>query len=258
MRCFNSLTAAAAAAVLSVLAAGDALAQKTLSVGMAAADVGQLDPHKATTTQDKPVVSWIFNGLVRLKPGSAKLEDIEPDLAEQWDSVRRQARMDLQSAQGREIPRQLRRAHRRRRGVLAAARRQLQDLLVLGRLRERRQDRGGRPADGAHHVEKPDSVAARHRRQLPRRQHRLEEGGRGTRRQLPHQSDRHRAIRVRRLQAERERDARRPCRLLPWQAEDRADRLSLHPVGQLARLGLRRPASSTCSTAARTSSGSTA
>ena len=84
MRYFNSLTAAAAAAVLSVLAAGDALAQKTLSVGMAAADVGQLDPHKAATTQDKPVVSWIFNGLVRLKPGSAKLEDIEPDLAEKW------------------------------------------------------------------------------------------------------------------------------------------------------------------------------
>ena len=61
-----------------------AQAQKTLTVGMAAADVGQLDPHKATTTQDKPVVAWIFNGLVRLKPGSAKLEDIEPDLAEKW------------------------------------------------------------------------------------------------------------------------------------------------------------------------------
>lgn len=66
--------------------ASGALAQKTLNVGMAAADVGQLDPHKATTTQDKPVVSWIFNGLVRLKPGSAKLEDIEPDLAEKWES----------------------------------------------------------------------------------------------------------------------------------------------------------------------------
>ena len=74
----------AAAALLSVSASGGAFAQKTLNIGMAAADVGQLDPHKATTTQDKPVVAWIFNGLVRLKPGSAKLEDIEPDLAEKW------------------------------------------------------------------------------------------------------------------------------------------------------------------------------
>lgn len=81
MRCLKLL---ASAAVLSLLAAGGALAQKTLNIGMAAADVGQLDPHKAATTQDKPVVSWIFNGLVRLKPGSAKLEDIEPDLAEKW------------------------------------------------------------------------------------------------------------------------------------------------------------------------------
>lgn len=62
-----------------------ASAETTLNVGMAAADVGQLDPHRATTTQDKPVVSWIFNGLVRFKPGSASLEGLEPDLAEKWE-----------------------------------------------------------------------------------------------------------------------------------------------------------------------------
>ncbi len=64
-----------------------ALAQapgKTLSIGMAAADVSQLDPFRATSTQDKPVVSWIFNGLVRFKPGSTSLETLEPDLAESW------------------------------------------------------------------------------------------------------------------------------------------------------------------------------
>ncbi len=64
---------------------GDAVAQTTLNVGMAAADVGNLDPHMATTTQDKPVVSWIYNGLVRFKPGSASLEGLEPDLAERWE-----------------------------------------------------------------------------------------------------------------------------------------------------------------------------
>ena len=58
------------AAMLALGGLTPALAQKTLNIGMAAADVGQLDPHKATTTQDKPVVSWIFNGLVRLKPGT--------------------------------------------------------------------------------------------------------------------------------------------------------------------------------------------
>ena len=40
-----------------------------LNVGMAADDIGQLDPHRATTTQDKPMCRWMFNGLVRFKPG---------------------------------------------------------------------------------------------------------------------------------------------------------------------------------------------
>ncbi|WP_407051793.1 ABC transporter substrate-binding protein [Methyloraptor flagellatus] len=77
----------AATTALALLAAGfgPAAAETVLTVGMAAADVGQLDPHRATTTQDKPVVSWMFNGLVRFKPGSASLEELEPDLAESWD-----------------------------------------------------------------------------------------------------------------------------------------------------------------------------
>lgn len=62
-----------------------ALADTVLNIGMAAADIGQIDPHRATTTQDKPVVSWICNGLVRFKPGSASLEQLEPDLATSWD-----------------------------------------------------------------------------------------------------------------------------------------------------------------------------
>ncbi|MFL5177544.1 MAG: polyamine ABC transporter substrate-binding protein, partial [Microvirga sp.] len=61
------LLAAAAAFAL----AGAARAETTLNVGMSAADVNQLDPHRATTTQDKPLTAWVFNGLVRFKPGSA-------------------------------------------------------------------------------------------------------------------------------------------------------------------------------------------
>lgn len=61
-----------------------AQAQKTLSIGMASQDIGQLDPHRAVSTQDKPVVGWVFNGLVRFKPGSADMSTLEPDLAESW------------------------------------------------------------------------------------------------------------------------------------------------------------------------------
>ena len=60
------------------------VAQKSITIGMSAPDIGQVDPHKATTTQDKPMTSWAFNGLVRFKPGSGDLAGLEPDLAEKW------------------------------------------------------------------------------------------------------------------------------------------------------------------------------
>ena len=75
-----------AATAAFALASLGAQAQTTLNVGMSAADVNQLDPHRATTTQDKPLTAWVFNGLVRFKPGSASLEGLEPDLAERWES----------------------------------------------------------------------------------------------------------------------------------------------------------------------------
>lgn len=75
----------AAAAVLAFAVSG-AAAQTTLNVGMSAADVNQLDPHRATTTQDKPLSAWLFSGLVRFAPGSSSLERLEPDLAERWEN----------------------------------------------------------------------------------------------------------------------------------------------------------------------------
>ena len=74
----------AAAALLALALATPVCAQKTLNIGMSAPDIGQVDPHKATTTQDKPMTGWMFNGLVRYKPGSADLGTLEPDLAEKW------------------------------------------------------------------------------------------------------------------------------------------------------------------------------
>ena len=64
-----------------------AFAQKVLNFGIASPDIGQVDPHKATTTQDKPMTSWAFNGLVRFKPGSADLGGLEPDLAGGWQRL---------------------------------------------------------------------------------------------------------------------------------------------------------------------------
>jgi peptide/nickel transport system substrate-binding protein len=76
-----------AAAAALILASAGATAETTLNVGMSAADVSQLDPDRATTTQDKPLTSWLYNGLVRFKPGSASLETLEPDLAERWENT---------------------------------------------------------------------------------------------------------------------------------------------------------------------------
>lgn len=56
----------------------------TLNVGIATADAGKLDPHLATTTPDKGVLHWMYNGLVRIKPGQATPAAIEPDIAESW------------------------------------------------------------------------------------------------------------------------------------------------------------------------------
>jgi peptide/nickel transport system substrate-binding protein len=68
------------------LGAVAAQAQPTLRVGMAAQDVGRLDPHFAVSTIDRVIVAWMFNGLVRFKPGSIDPAEIEPDLAERWES----------------------------------------------------------------------------------------------------------------------------------------------------------------------------
>lgn len=69
-----------------LLMAGAAQAQQTtLTIGMGSADAGRLDPHVATTTPDKGVLHWMFNGLVRVQPGKASPEYIEPDIAESWE-----------------------------------------------------------------------------------------------------------------------------------------------------------------------------
>lgn len=74
-------------ALAAFLVAGEATAQKkTLAIGMGSADAGKLDPHIASTTPDKGLLQYMFNGLVRMKPGQISPDTIEPDLAESWSS----------------------------------------------------------------------------------------------------------------------------------------------------------------------------
>lgn len=57
-----------------------------LVVGGLGADVTQLDPHFASNTTDRTIVSWIYSALVRFKPGTTDPSLIEPDLAESWET----------------------------------------------------------------------------------------------------------------------------------------------------------------------------
>lgn len=83
-----TLRAALLAAALVLAMPAFAEPRTTLNVGMGAQDVGRLDPHFAVSTPDRAVVAWMFNALVRFRPGSMAAADIEPDLAERWESSR--------------------------------------------------------------------------------------------------------------------------------------------------------------------------
>lgn len=75
-----------AAAALLAFSPSPALAEKVLNIGVNSGDMGILEPHLSSTTANMPIMDSIFNGLVRFKPGSVDLEQIEPDLAERWES----------------------------------------------------------------------------------------------------------------------------------------------------------------------------
>ena len=86
MRYVSSMIAGVLALAAVLLGGSDLRAESVLNVGMAAADLGSLDPHRTATTPDKAIIGWMFNGLVRFKPGTMNPESIEPDLAESWDT----------------------------------------------------------------------------------------------------------------------------------------------------------------------------
>jgi len=76
-------------AMLLMLAVGspptDAQTDQTLEVGLSLPDIGRLDPHRSSLTQDVAIVDAIFNGLVQFPVGTIDLNRIEPGLAERWE-----------------------------------------------------------------------------------------------------------------------------------------------------------------------------
>jgi peptide/nickel transport system substrate-binding protein len=78
--------AALLASALAFTAPALAQPKTALNVGIAAQDIGQLDPHFAVSTIDRVIAAWMFNGLVRFPPGSIDPARLEGDLAEKWES----------------------------------------------------------------------------------------------------------------------------------------------------------------------------
>lgn len=55
--------------------------KQTLRMGYKVGDIVTLDPHRATSGQDRIIVEMVFNGLLRYQPGNMTTWAIEPDLA---------------------------------------------------------------------------------------------------------------------------------------------------------------------------------
>jgi peptide/nickel transport system substrate-binding protein len=72
------------AVILTIGSSGDCRAEVVLRAAVSYADAGQLDPHLTSKTQDVALLQWMFNALVRFKPGTMDTDAIEPDLAEKW------------------------------------------------------------------------------------------------------------------------------------------------------------------------------
>ncbi|MGD9360212.1 MAG: ABC transporter substrate-binding protein, partial [Desulfobacterales bacterium] len=59
--------------------------EQTVRLAMGVADIGTLDPHFATKIGEYPVVTMIYEALLRHPPGQIDIEKIQPSLAERWE-----------------------------------------------------------------------------------------------------------------------------------------------------------------------------
>lgn len=59
--------------------------EQTVRLAMGVADIGTLDPHFATKIGEYPVVTMIYEAMLRHPPGKIDIEKIQPSLAERWE-----------------------------------------------------------------------------------------------------------------------------------------------------------------------------
>lgn len=76
----------AAACALAFAAPAPATAEQVLRIGAFGSDAGRIDPHYGNTGADLYLISLMFDGLVRFPPGTMDPTQIEPDLAESWET----------------------------------------------------------------------------------------------------------------------------------------------------------------------------
>ncbi len=78
---------AVALVALGGMATANANAQDSvLQTSSGGSDIATLDAHRASQTTDKVLIGWMYNGLTRFPPGSADPKELEPDLAERWET----------------------------------------------------------------------------------------------------------------------------------------------------------------------------
>ena len=96
----RKILAIAALAICAASASPSAQAKSQLTIGVGSSDAGRLDPHLSAAYPDKQIFLMVFNGLVRIKPGTADITQIEPDLAASWTTSADGKTWDFKLRQG--------------------------------------------------------------------------------------------------------------------------------------------------------------
>ena len=220
-----------AIACLALVSAPLAFAQKkSLVVGMGSADAGKLDPHIASTTPDKGLLSA---GCSTASCGSGRARSAPSSSSPTSPRAGRRIRP------AREWTFKLRKGVQCHHGYGEFT---ADDVVYsIKRASNKATSSFSNDFKAFDKVEAPDKYTVKItlknpvpsllglRHQRPRRQHGLQEGRRGDGRELREEADRHRPVHVRRVQAEAIREARRQQAVFPRRAEAREDHLPLHP-----------------------------
>ena len=212
-------------AAFALLFAHAVSAETVARVGVAARDLGALDPAYGIGNGDEFGIRQIYNTLVSPPDGTTKIQanELQGELAETWEMSPDATHLDLPSATWRAVAQRVRRVHLGRCGVHHQADVGSEDRFAV--FRQLPPDREHRDAGRLHRGLASQPAQSVHLRVLLhaalRRLRAEPQGGRAARRQDAAEPGRHRAVRVRRLRTEAEDRHARVRPVLGRQAEDR-------------------------------------